>query len=65
MTTVKLADGSVAKVYEVGADRFEAGVFAGSTKLGTLVSKGGTPAYGQNDGLHVVLRPDGTVTSWR
>lgn len=50
MTTVKLADGSVAKVYEVGADRFEAGVFAGSTKLGTLVSKGAPRRTGRTTG---------------
>ncbi len=64
VTTVKLADGSVAKVYEIGNSHFEADVFAGSTKLDTLVSKAGAASYGQNDGLHVVLRPNGTVTSW-
>ncbi|MFF2197178.1 hypothetical protein [Streptomyces sp. NPDC058157] len=64
VTTVKLADGSVAKVYKVGEGHFEADLFAGGTKLDTLVSKGGKPAYGQNNGLHVVLQPNGTVTSW-
>ncbi|MFD9406102.1 hypothetical protein ACFWBN_03630 [Streptomyces sp. NPDC059989] len=64
VTTVKLADGSVAKVYKIGADHFEADIYAGSTKLDTLVSKGGAAAYGQNNGLHVVLQPNGTVTSW-
>ncbi|MFJ3909661.1 hypothetical protein [Streptomyces vinaceus] len=64
VTTVKLADGSIAKVYKIGAGHFEAEIFSGSTKLDTLVSKGGNPAYGQNNGLHVVLRPNGTVTSW-
>ncbi|MER6777440.1 MULTISPECIES: hypothetical protein [unclassified Streptomyces] len=64
VTTVKLADGSIAKVYKIGDDHFEAAVFSGSTKLDTLVSKGGKPAYGQNNGLHVVLQPNGTVTSW-
>ncbi|MEU9231167.1 hypothetical protein [Streptomyces subrutilus] len=64
VTTVKLPDGSVAKVYKLGENHFEADLFAGSTKLDTLVGKGGAAAYGQNNGLHVVLQPNGTVTSW-
>lgn len=64
VTTVKLADGSVAKVYKIGEGHFEADILAGSTKLDRLVSKGEAATYGQNDGLHVVLRPNGTVTSW-
>ncbi|MFF0213279.1 hypothetical protein [Streptomyces vinaceus] len=64
VTAVKLPDGSVAKVYKIGASHFEAEIFFGSTKLDTLVSKGGNPAYGQNNGMHVVLQPNGTVTSW-
>ncbi|MEU9086666.1 hypothetical protein [Streptomyces sp. NPDC048357] len=64
VTTVKLADGSVAKVYKIGDNHFEADILAGPTKLDTLVSKGGAAAYGQNNGLHVVLQPNGTVTSW-
>ncbi|MDK9498005.1 hypothetical protein QEZ40_002951 [Streptomyces katrae] len=64
VTTVKLADGSVAKVYRFGDGHFEADVFARGTKLDTLVSRNGKPAHGQNNGLHVVLQPNGTVTSW-
>ncbi|MFF2787524.1 hypothetical protein ACFVT6_12260 [Streptomyces sp. NPDC058049] len=64
VTTVKLADGSVAKVYKIGGSHFEADILAGSSKLDTLVSKAGAASYGQNNGLHVVLRPNGTVTSW-
>ncbi|WP_328962360.1 hypothetical protein [Streptomyces virginiae] len=64
VTTVKLADGSVAKVYKIGDSYFEADIFAGSTKLDRLVGKGGAASYGQNNGLHVVLQPNGTVTSW-
>ncbi|WP_030726598.1 hypothetical protein [Streptomyces sp. NRRL S-237] len=64
VTTVKLADGSVAKVYKIGDSYFEADILAGSTKLDRLVSKGGAASYGQNNGLHVVLQPNGTVTSW-
>ncbi|MBC2908146.1 hypothetical protein [Streptomyces cupreus] len=29
----------------------------------TLVAKG-HPAFGQNNGLHVTLQPDGSLTSW-
>ncbi|MCY0921591.1 hypothetical protein OS965_26035 [Streptomyces sp. H27-G5] len=64
VTTARLADGSVAKIYDVGVDHVEADVFAGSTKLGTLVSRDGRPAYGQNNGLHITLYPNGTVSSW-
>ncbi|MFB6810555.1 hypothetical protein [Streptomyces sp. NPDC056387] len=64
VTTVKLADGSIAKVYKIGDDHFEADVHAGSTKRDTLVSKGDATTYGQSNGLHVVLQPNGTVTSW-
>ncbi|MEV7560269.1 hypothetical protein [Streptomyces sp. NPDC089795] len=64
VTTVKLADGSVATVHKVGANHFEAEIHAGSTKPDRLVSKGAAASYGQSDGLHVLLRPDGTVTSW-
>ncbi|MFI7353030.1 hypothetical protein ACIBTP_03695 [Streptomyces avidinii] len=64
VTTVKLADGAVAKVYRTSGNHFEADILAGSTRLDTLVSNGGAASYGQNNGLHVVLRPNGTVTSW-
>ncbi|WP_405423985.1 hypothetical protein [Streptomyces erythrochromogenes] len=64
VTTVKLADGSVAEVYRIGRSHFEADVFAGSTKLDTLVSRGAAASYGRSNGLHVVLQPNGTVTSW-
>ncbi|MFJ6778685.1 hypothetical protein [Streptomyces yangpuensis] len=64
VTAVRLADGSVAKVYKVGGSHFEADVLAGSTRLDTLVGRGGAASYGQSNGLHVVLHPNGTVTSW-
>ncbi|MFE2166213.1 hypothetical protein ACFXB3_14255 [Streptomyces sp. NPDC059447] len=64
VTTVKLADGSIAKVYKISDNHFEADILSGGTKLDTLVSKGGAASYGQNNGLHVVLQPNGTVTSW-
>ncbi|MFE9122168.1 hypothetical protein [Streptomyces sp. NPDC007172] len=61
--SVKLADGSVAKVYKLGQNHYEAEIWANGSKLDTLVAKGSSAA-GQNNGLHVVLSPDGTVTSW-
>ncbi|MFG3285462.1 hypothetical protein [Streptomyces sp. NPDC048111] len=63
VTSVKLADGSVAKVYRLGQNHYEAEIWADGAKLDTLVAKGAS-ATGQNNGLHVVLNPDGTVTSW-
>ncbi|MFE5627750.1 hypothetical protein ACFQ8S_37505 [Streptomyces virginiae] len=64
VTAVKLADGSVAKVHRVGRSHFEADIYAAGAKLDTLVSRGSAAAYGQSNGLHVVLQPNGTVTSW-
>ncbi|MGW8331303.1 hypothetical protein ACWGLE_25805 [Streptomyces sp. NPDC055897] len=61
--SVKLADGSVAKVYKLGQNHYEAEIWANGSKLDTLVAKGAS-AVGQNNGLHVVLDPDGTFSSW-
>ncbi|MFJ2935079.1 hypothetical protein ACIO8G_20195 [Streptomyces sp. NPDC087219] len=61
---VDLADGSLAKVYQDGPGRFSAEIYAGGSLIDTLTSTDGQPAYGQNNGLHVVLQPDGTVRSW-
>ncbi|MFJ8311911.1 MULTISPECIES: hypothetical protein [unclassified Streptomyces] len=61
--SVKLADGSVAKVFKLGQNHYEAEIWANGSKLDTLVAKGAS-ATGQNNGLYVVLNPDGTVTSW-
>lgn len=47
VATVKLADGSIAKVYKISGNHFEAEIFAGSTKLDTLVSKGATRRTGR------------------
>ncbi|MFI9748376.1 hypothetical protein [Streptomyces sp. NPDC052494] len=60
---VDLADGSLAKVYQDGPGRFSAEIYAGGSLIDTLTTTG-QPAYGQNNGLHVTLHPDGTVTSW-
>lgn len=62
--TVKLADEvSQAKVYKVGAERYEAEIWAKGTACGTLYAEGGT-ARGLNNGLHITLHPNGEVTSW-
>lgn len=59
----RLADGSVAKVYMTTPQDYQAEIWAGGTKIDTLTTSG-QPAYGQNNGLHVVLQPDGSVSSW-
>ncbi|NEB80606.1 hypothetical protein G3I40_36165, partial [Streptomyces sp. SID14478] len=62
--TVKLADGvSIAKVYKVGPSHYQADIYAHGKKLDTLDAHNKT-AYGQNNGLHVALKPTGAVTSW-
>ncbi|MCX3062330.1 hypothetical protein [Streptomyces beihaiensis] len=60
---VRLADGSVAKVYKLGTHHYQADIYARGAKLDTLDADGRT-AFGENNGLHVALKPDGTVTSW-
>ncbi|AZM54425.1 hypothetical protein DMA15_19175 [Streptomyces sp. WAC 01529] len=61
--TVKLADGSLAKIYKLGPHHYQADIFAHGSRLDTLDANG-KAAYGQNNGLHVVLNPDGTIKSW-
>ncbi|GAA3586935.1 hypothetical protein [Streptomyces osmaniensis] len=62
--TSTLADGSTtAKIYRLAADHYEADVYAGGKRLDTLVADG-RAAYGENDGLHVALHPDGRLASW-
>ncbi|MCC5478019.1 hypothetical protein [Streptomyces barringtoniae] len=62
-TTTLADDTSTAKVYRLSAHHYEADVYANGTKYGTLVAKDHA-ARGQNNGLHVLLQPDGRVTSW-
>ncbi|MFC8244310.1 hypothetical protein [Streptomyces chartreusis] len=62
--TSTLADGSTtARIYRLTADHYEADVHAGGKRLVTLVADG-RAAYGENDGLHVALHPDGRLASW-
>ncbi|MET9827759.1 hypothetical protein ABZ078_00265 [Streptomyces sp. NPDC006385] len=64
VATPTLADGvTTAKVFRLTAGRYEADVYADGVRLDTLVANG-RAAYGQNNGLHVALQPDGQVTSW-
>ncbi|GHE07968.1 hypothetical protein [Streptomyces alanosinicus] len=56
-------DVSTGKVYKLGANHYEADIYAHGHKLDTLVAKG-RAAYGENNGLHVALKPDGRLTSW-
>ncbi|GGY43168.1 hypothetical protein [Streptomyces omiyaensis] len=61
-----LADGSTARVRQTGEDSYSADVVGrDGVPIGSVVSTGGRPAYAQNNGLHIVLWPDGTVSSWR
>ncbi|MEV0317371.1 hypothetical protein ACIBKX_22835 [Streptomyces sp. NPDC050658] len=61
--TAKLADGSTAKIYKLGKNHYQADIYAKGTKLDTLDANGKS-ATGQNNGLYVVLNPDGTIKSW-
>ncbi|ATL29186.1 hypothetical protein [Streptomyces formicae] len=59
----KLADGSLAKIYKLGPNHYQADIYAHGAKLDTLDANGRS-ASGQNNGLHVTLNPDGTIKSW-
>ncbi|MFF4255040.1 hypothetical protein ACFY1L_27910 [Streptomyces sp. NPDC001663] len=64
VSTAPLADGSsTAKLYRISANHYEADIYAHGTKLDTLVANG-RAAYGENNGLHVTLQPDGRLSSW-
>ena len=64
VSTAPLADGSsTAKLYRISANHYEADIYADGTKLDTLVANG-RAAYGENNGLHVTLQPDGRLSSW-
>lgn len=59
----KLADGSTAKIYKLSASHYQADVFAAGAKLSSLDANRRV-AYGENNGLHVALQPDGQLSSW-
>lgn len=60
-----LADGSTARVRQTGEDSYSADVVGrDGVPIGSVVSTGGRPAYAQNNGLHIVLWPDGTVATF-
>ncbi|MEU9856965.1 hypothetical protein [Streptomyces sp. NPDC047974] len=60
-----LADGSTAWVRQTGGGSYSADIVGrDGVPIGSLTSTGGQPAYGENNGLHIVLQPDGTVSSW-
>ncbi|MEV8021733.1 hypothetical protein AB0O76_36470 [Streptomyces sp. NPDC086554] len=61
--SAKLADGSLAKIYKLGKNHYQADIYAHGAKLDTLDANGKS-ATGQNNGLYVVLNPDGTIKSW-
>ncbi|MDC0769857.1 hypothetical protein [Streptomyces sp. HD] len=63
VATPTLADGvTTAKVYRLATHHYEADIFADGVRLDTLVANG-RAAYGENNGLKVVLKPDGQLIS--
>jgi hypothetical protein len=65
VATATLADGTTtAKLYRVTADHYEADILADGVRLDTLVADGHRAVYGENNGLHAALQPDGQLTSW-
>ncbi|MFB7630180.1 hypothetical protein ACFC0M_04430 [Streptomyces sp. NPDC056149] len=68
--TQNLAGGFTAKVYQLGQNHYQADMYAKAPDTGKLVkydtleTKGGKPAYGQHNGAHFVLQPDGSMNSW-
>ncbi|MFI7413324.1 hypothetical protein ACIBU0_32085 [Streptomyces sp. NPDC049627] len=64
VATATLADGvTTANLYRLTADHYEADLSANGVRLGTLVADD-RAAYGESNGLHLALRPDGRLTSW-
>ncbi|WP_406101333.1 hypothetical protein OG698_03450 [Streptomyces sp. NBC_01003] len=63
VATATLADGSGAKVYKLSADHYQVTIFADGSQIGTLDANGRSAA-GESNGLHVVLAPDGRLSSW-
>ncbi|MEV0528732.1 hypothetical protein AB0I66_35465 [Streptomyces sp. NPDC050439] len=59
VATPKLADGTTAKVYKLSTNHYQADI-AGAGSL----DANGRAAYGQNNGMHIALQPDGKLTSW-
>ncbi|WP_367048491.1 hypothetical protein [Streptomyces sp. Je 1-332] len=59
--TVKLRDGSIAKVYKLGKNKAKA-VISGP-KGATLLANGRT-VYVNHNGMHIKLTPSGSLTSW-
>lgn len=61
--TQKLADGSTAKISELGPQRYRAEIIAHGDVLATLETNGHDAGLDAND-MFVVLTPDGQVHSW-
>ncbi|MCX4665664.1 hypothetical protein OG453_03075 [Streptomyces sp. NBC_01381] len=61
--SAKLADGSLAKIYKLGKNHYQADIYAHGAKLDTLDANGKS-VTGRHNGLYVVLNPDGTIKSW-
>ncbi|WP_369358363.1 hypothetical protein [Streptomyces sp. cg2] len=61
--TVKLIDGSIAKVYKTGRSVYRADIYADGFKIGEVKAVDGTGS-GEHNGLYIVLNQRGEVTSF-
>ncbi|MEU9415377.1 hypothetical protein [Streptomyces sp. NPDC051000] len=63
--SLSLADGeSLARVYRVAGDAYEAEILRDGTRVATLAGRDGATDVGGTGELHVSLRADGRLTSW-
>ncbi|MET9291294.1 hypothetical protein [Streptomyces sp. NPDC003077] len=62
---VKLVDGSIAKVYKVGAQHFRVECYSGKVVIGNFESTPTKPySGGENNGTIVAFGPNGQIASW-
>ncbi|MFI6090693.1 hypothetical protein [Streptomyces sp. NPDC051218] len=59
--TVKLRDGSTAKVYKLGKNKAKAVI---SGPKGTTLLANGRTVHVNHNGMHIKLTPSGSITSW-
>ncbi|KOU66079.1 hypothetical protein ADK55_06520 [Streptomyces sp. WM4235] len=63
--SLSLADGeSLARIYRVADDAYEAEILRDGARVATLAGRDGATDVGGSGGLHVSLRADGRLTSW-
>ncbi|MER6515875.1 hypothetical protein ABT246_03285 [Streptomyces sp. NPDC001553] len=63
--SLSLADGeSLARIYRVADDAYEAEILRDGARVATLAGRDGATDVGGSGDLHVSLRADGRLTSW-